>query len=131
QPKYAVDWLIERYQKQLDIGSAQGKRQFSDIVLGVVRGLTDQVEQEHYIEKVGGIIGVSKDALLAKLNKKPEVVVRLKPKKAANRLPDKTALELIKIENHLLALALLQPKLRECLANIKPQMLAEEQAAKL
>jgi DNA primase len=130
KPKYALDWLIERYQKQLDIESAQGKRQFSDIILGVVRGLSDQVEQEHYIEKVGKIIGVSKDALVAKLNQKPEVV-RLRPKKTENRPPDKAALELIKAENHLLALTLLQPKLRAHLASLKPQMLAEEQAAKL
>lgn len=130
QPKYALDWLIERYQKQLDIESAQGKRQFSDIILGVVRGLSDQVEQEHYIEKVGKLIGVSKDALLAKLSQKLEAV-RLKPKKTATHPPDKVALELIRAENHLLALALLQPKLRSYIANIKPQMLAEEQAAKL
>lgn len=131
QPKYAVDWLLERYRQQLDIESAQGKRRFSDVVLGVVRGLSDQVEQEHYIEKISDIIGVSKDALLAKLNKKPEEAIRPKPRKAATRLPDKAVLELIKIENHLLALALLQPRLREYLTGIKPQMLAEEQAAKL
>jgi len=129
-PKYALDWLIERYQKQLDIESAVGKRQFSDIVLDVVRGLSDQVEQEHYIEKVGKIIGVSKDALVAKLSQKPEAV-RLKPKKTENRPLDKVALELVKVENHLLALALLQPKLREHVMHLKPQMLAEEKAGKL
>ncbi|HEU4985285.1 MAG TPA: DNA primase, partial [Nitrososphaera sp.] len=43
KPKYALDWLIDRYQKQLDIDSAVGKRQFSDIILNVVRGLSDQV----------------------------------------------------------------------------------------
>ncbi len=131
QPVYALDWLIGRYQKQLDIESAQGKRQFSDIILGVVRGLSDQVEQEHYIEKVGKLIGVSKDALLSKLNQKPEQPVRLKPKKTPTQPLDKALVEAIKLENHLLAMALLQPRVREHIAALKPQMLAGEQAAKL
>ncbi len=130
KPKYALDWLIDRYQKQLDIESAMGKREFSDIILRVVRGLGDQVEQEHYIEKVGKLIGVSRDALMSKLKQSTDAP-RLKPKKTENKLPNKISLEMIRAENHLLALTLLQPKLRAVLADIKPQMLAEEQAAKL
>jgi DNA primase len=130
QPKYALDWLIERYQKQLDIESAQGKRQFSDIILNVVRGLSDQVEQEHYLEKVGKVIGVSREALLSKL-KTGDAPAKLKTKKTENRPPDKVALEMVKTENHLLALALLQLKLRGYLADVKPQMLAEQQARDL
>lgn len=130
KPKYALDWLIERYQKQLDIESAQGKLQFTDIVLKVIRGLQDQVEQEHYLEKVGKLIGVSREALTNKL-KQTTGAPKLKTKKTENRPPDKFAIEMIKTENHLLTLALLQPKLRGYLKDIKPQMLAEEQAAKL
>jgi DNA primase len=129
QPKYALDWLIERYQKQLDISSAVGKRQFSDVILGVVRGLDDQVEQEHYLEKLGHLIGVSRDALLSKLKAKP--AAKLKAKKTANKPADKAALEVIKAENHLLTLALHQPKLREFLAGVKPQILAEQPARDL
>lgn len=130
KPQYALDWLITRYAKQLDIESAVGKRQFSDVILNVVRGLGDQVEQEHYLEKLGEIIGVSRDALLSKL-KNPTQSVKLKPKKTVNTPLDKVAVELIKAENHLLSLALLQPKLRTYLADIKPQMLAEQQACDL
>lgn len=130
RPKYALDWLITRYQKQLDIDSAVGKRQFSDIILNVVRGLSDQVEQEHYVEKLGKLIGVSREALHSKL-KNTAAPAKLKPKKTENKPPDKAALELIKLENHLLALALLQPKLRAYLADVKPQMLAEQPARDL
>ncbi len=131
KPQYALDWLIERYQKQLDIESAVGKRQFSDIILKVVRGLTDQVEQEHYLEKLGQLIGVSREALMSKLQQQTAQTPTLKPKKAVSRPLDKSSVELIKTENHLLALALLQPKLRPYLADVKPQMLGEDQAAKL
>ena len=131
KPKYALDWLMSRYQKQLDIESAVGKRQFSDIILNVVRGLSDQVEQEHYLDKLGKLIGVSQDALLSKLKQPSVEAPRLKQKKTEYRPPEKAVLEMIKAENHLLALALLQPKLRSYLEDIKPQMLAEEQAAGL
>jgi DNA primase len=130
QPQYALDWLIERYQKQLDIGGAQGKRQFSDIILKIVRGLQDQVEQEHYIDQISQLIGVSREALLSKLKGAP-AAPPLKTKKTENHPPDKTQVELIKTENHLLALTLQQPKLREFLTDIKPQMLAEAPAREL
>ncbi|HSX32999.1 MAG TPA: DNA primase [Candidatus Saccharimonadales bacterium] len=130
KPQYALDWLIDRYKTLLDLTSAQGKRQFSDIILQVVRGLTDQVEQEHYIGAVAQLIGVSKDALIAKLEA-PQAAPRLKSKRTENRPLDKTQVDMIKTENHLLALALLQPKLREFIAPLKPGMLAEPQAAEL
>ncbi len=130
KPQYALDWLMERYEKELDVTSAQGKRQFSDVILHVVRGLQDQVEQEHYIGEVAKRIGVSQAALLNKLNQ-PEATVRLKPKKTENVLPDKVLTDMIKTENHLLAVALLQPKLRGFLAPVKQKMLAEAQASDL
>ncbi|HSX23746.1 MAG TPA: DNA primase, partial [Candidatus Saccharimonadales bacterium] len=36
--EYALDWLIERYEVQLDLTTGQGKRRFSDILLPVIRG---------------------------------------------------------------------------------------------
>lgn len=131
QPQYALDWLIDRYRRQLDITSAMGKRQFSDIILHVVRGLNDPVEQEHYIGQVAGLIGVSQGALVSKLAAPEASAPKLKTKKTPSAAPDKTAQEVIKAENHLLSLALLQPKLRRYLEPIKQQMLAEDQARDL
>jgi DNA primase len=131
KPQYALDWLVERYQKQLDITSAQGKRQFSDIILQVVRGLQDQVEQEHYVEVVGKLIGVSKEALMNKLNAPPGPAPRLKSKKTDTKLLDKASVEMVKTQNHLLALTLMQPGLREYLNPLKPAMMPEQQATDL
>ncbi|HEV7453640.1 MAG TPA: DNA primase [Candidatus Saccharimonadales bacterium] len=130
KPRYALDWLIARYQKQLDITSAQGKRQFSDVILQVVRGLQDQVEQEHYLAEVGKLIGVSREALLTKLQA-PEAKPRLKQHVAAPKVLDRAGVEMTKTENHLLALALMQPSIRRYLEPFQPQMLAEEQAGDL
>ncbi|HSX36112.1 MAG TPA: DNA primase [Patescibacteria group bacterium] len=131
KPQYALDWLIDRYTKQLDITSAVGKRQFSDVILRVVRGLADQVEQEHYIGRVAETIGVSQAALLSKLAQPDGPTARLKTKKTSNQVADKALIEIIKTENHLLALALLQPKLRNFLQPFKPQMLVEPHAGQL
>ncbi|HUC89699.1 MAG TPA: DNA primase [Patescibacteria group bacterium] len=127
QPQYALDWLMARYQKQLDIQSAPGKRQFSDVILAVVSGIEDKVEQEHYLAEVGKLIGVSREALLSKL-KGEDVKPRLKPVRPSIKSLDKVATETIKTENHLLALALMQPKLRQYISSLKKQMLVEDQA---
>jgi DNA primase len=131
KPQYAVDWLIDRYSTLLDITSAQGKREFSDVVLKVVRGLQDQVEQEHYIGRVAELIGVSRDALLSKLNQKEEAPRLKKTRRRDAPAIDKAVQDMIRTENNLLALALLQPKTRFLLKHIKPQMLVEEQAREL
>jgi DNA primase len=132
KPQYALDWLIERYQKQLDISTAQGKRHFSDIVLAVIRGLSDTVEQEHYIEQVSGIIGVSREALQTKLHQKQAAEKpRLKQPRTEFKLPDKDLLDYQKTQNHLLAMALMQPKVRQLLDGVTKEMLPDDEAGQL
>ena len=131
QPQYALDWLIERYEKLLDLSSAKGKREFSDIILAVVRGLTDRVEQEHYIEKISGLIGTSREALLEKLNKKtngPQVRQKPTPPKP---VLDKHTIEFVKMQDHLLSLILMQGNLRDFLEPLTNDMLVTEQGRTL
>lgn len=129
KPEYALDWLIERYTQQLDITTAQGKRQFTDIVLKVVGQLTDSVEQDHYIGVLAELAAISKDALRAKLFKHTQVSkVRKKPINIPTELQD---IETIKLQNHFLALCLVKPELRDYIQLIQPEMLVEESARKL
>jgi DNA primase len=123
KPDYALDWLIERYQKQLDLTSAQGKRQFSDVIMNTVRGLNDRVEQEHYVAKVADILGVSREALLGKLKPEPQTQIKRKKPAASQAAIDKNEVEAIKIQDHFLALMLMQPKLRDFLEQITEGML--------
>jgi len=131
KPQYALDWLIERYQKLLDTSSAIGKRQFSDVILKVVGGLTDPVEQEHYLLQISELIGVSLAALQAKLQgKTPDV--RRKKTERSQQIFDKTALvETIKVQDHLLSLLFRQPKLRDILDRLEPDMFISGQASEL
>jgi DNA primase len=132
KPQYALDWLMSRYEQQLDITSAQGKRQFSDVLTAVIRDLKDQVEQEHYIDEVSKRIGVSREALMNKLHQK-EVAAKpkLKQPKTTFEMPKRDLLDYLKTQNHLLAVALMQPKLRATLQPIMPEMMADDNARQL
>jgi DNA primase len=116
-PQYALDWLIERYQKLLDIKTAVGKREFSDVILNVVRALEDPVEQEHYVAEVAKIIAVSQDALRTKMKSEPRAAEQARPRKKVKATPKPTATQkeladLAKTQNRLLSLALMQPRVR-------------------
>lgn len=129
QPQYALDWLMERYQNELDLTSAQGKRQYSDILLPVVRTLTDPVEQDHYMVAIAKVIGVSREALDTKLQQGGVEERRpLKRPKVAPKPIDRKLVEDLKAQDQFLAIMLLQPKTRECLELIEPGMLFQEPA---
>ncbi len=132
QPQYALDWLVERYKKVLDISTAPGKREFSDIILAVVRGLQDPVEREHYIGKVAEILGVSREALLTKLKQTEQMkAVRLKTPTARPQSVEKHIVAIRQTGERLLALALMQPKLRVLLEPITEDMLVDDSAQQL
>jgi DNA primase len=128
KPSYALDWVMQRYQKQLDISTAQGKRQFSDIILAVVKNLNDRVEQEHYIEKVGQLLGVSKEALQSKINGSKTALTH---KKTVQQPIDKAQVEVIKAQNNLMSLALMVPSLRSFLQPLQSDMLPSPSAQEL
>ncbi len=130
-PQDALDWLIDRYQKLLDINTGSGKREFTDVILHVVRELQDPVEQDHYIGVVAKLIGVSHDALRSKLSGQQEVV-DARPKKrvkATQEAIDKSMQDLVRTQNRLLSMALMQPRLRTItLEPLTPEMLSDDQA---
>jgi DNA primase len=132
KPKYALDWLIERYEHELDLTSAVGKRQFSDILLPIVRSLSDSVEQDHYLNKIAELAGVSKEALVAKMNQKaaPAAPTR-KVRKADLPKLDQASVEYHKAQDHFLSLVLMHPPLRELLNIMTPDMFARKSAREL
>lgn len=133
-PQYALDWLIARYQNVLDLSSAQGKRQFSDIILHVVQALEDPVEQDHYVGEVATLLGISNDALRSKLNgeitraeNKPLKKIKVKPTPI-----DENTRDAIQSQNLLLGIALSKPSLRHiALEPIAEDMLVGDEAPQL
>ena len=129
--QYSVDWLIDRYKALLDIESGQGKRKFTDVVLKIIRGLVDEVEQDHYIGELAKVLGVSADAIRAKLKHDETVKTRLKQVKSDAMTEDRTTIEQRKTEQHLLALLLMQPSLRSEASLLEPAMFSEGPAREL
>jgi DNA primase len=66
-PKYAMDWLMERYQNIFDITTAHGKRTFTDVLLETIARLEDSVEQDHYLLELAKLTEVGEAAMRSKL----------------------------------------------------------------
>jgi DNA primase len=130
QHQYALDWLIDRYKSLLDITSAQGKREFTTVLLPVVRQLQDSVEQDHYLQLISEIIGVRQEALTDKYEQ-TTTAEPPKPRKRINYTPepvDRHTVEHLAVQNRLLALTLMQPSLRSFLEPVTEDMVYEDQA---
>ncbi len=129
KPQYAVDWLVGRYTEQLDLTTAQGKKALSDVVLRVVRQLPDAVEQDHYLGKLAELLSVNKQALTTKLTGVPDETAPIHRRvvQAQPQPLDKALFEKERIEEHLMALTLLQPKLRNYLYPLAPEMFSSDQ----
>ncbi|HVV66809.1 MAG TPA: DNA primase [Candidatus Saccharimonadales bacterium] len=130
--QYALDWLMARYEKLLDVQSAKGKREFTDILLPVVRGLSDDVERDHYLNMIAKVTGVSKDALGQKFQKTegPEPV-RQRRIKTKTVIPDKATVEIQKTQDQFLSLMFSRVTLREFLSLVTENMFYSDEARQL
>lgn len=131
KPKYAVDWLIDKYRGELDLDSAQGKKKFTDILLKVVAKLDDSVEQDHYIVQLSEIVGVSPNALRDKVNKSGSEQRPILRRTNVMPISDKSKQELVKTQNHFLSVMLMQAGLRMYLKNLDPDIFLDTRAQKL
>lgn len=132
KPKYAVDWLVEQYREQLDLTSAVGKRELSDVVLRTIRQLPDKVEQDHYLGELAALLEVNKAALVEKLRGGGESQVPLRRHQVTQRqVTSGENSDIHRNEEHLMALALMQPKLRTHLYNISPDMFVDDRSRKI
>ncbi len=117
----APDWLIDRYQAQLDLKSAPGKKAFTDALLATIRRLRDPVEQEHYLKKIAQLTDASLEAIKAKLSTSgtPQAL-RRRAIQAQSQSIDKSTVEYQKLQDHFLAMTLMQPRLRDLLKDCRP-----------
>jgi len=131
--QYALDWLIERYSKLLDTTSAEGKRKFSDVLLPVVRSLSDAVERDHYLNLIAKTISVSRGALEQKFDStaSSEPALRRKQIKLTPAELNKASIEEQRVQDNFLALMLLRPTLREFLNIMTVTMFYSESAQRL
>ena len=69
KPQPALEWLYDKYKARLDLSSAQGKKQLTDVMLSVIAQLQDEVEQDHYLQKLAQQVKISRSSLDKKLSK--------------------------------------------------------------
>lgn len=100
----AVDWLLAKYEENLDLSSAPGKRKYSDIALKLLSYVKDEVERASYEEKVAKKLDLTVDILREKGDRLSQKLA-LTTKKYYKK-PKTTAKNdvLKRLENSLLAL---------------------------
>jgi len=128
KPQPALDWLIERYKVQVDITTAPGKRQFTDVLLPTIQALTDSVEKDHYLNLLAETLQVNREALTTKL-----ADTKAADKPALKKTPKPTVVDpLLQKTNRsiglLMSIMLVQPTLRDRLETT-PEYIFEGEAA--
>ena len=100
----AVDWLLKKYEENLDLNSAPGKRKYSDIALKLLGYIKDEVERASYEEEVAKKLEIEVEILREKgerLEKKLEQTSKKYYKKPKTEVKSDL---LRRFENSLLAL---------------------------
>ena len=103
----AVDWLLKKYEENLNLRLAPDKKKYSDVALKLLSYVKDEVERAAYEEKVARKLDVEVEVLREKgdrLNKKLEQSANRKylKKPKTTIVPDRIK----KIEDSLLAIKL-------------------------
>ena len=123
--KYAPDWLINRYKSEVDLSSAAGKKAFTDALLTTIRQLRDPIEQEHYLKEIAKLTDTSLEAVQSKFKTEPSAPAVLKRRKTSDSELDKTQLEYQRLQDHLLAMALMRPKIRRHIKDCKTEIFTD------
>ena len=100
----AVDWLLQKYEENLNLRTSPGKRKYSDIALKLISYVKDEVEKASYEEKIARKLDVSVEILREKGERLKRKLSEASPKYLKK---PKTSIEVNKLEqleNSLLAL---------------------------
>ena len=62
----AVEWLLNKYEEDVDLSTGPGKKEYSDVAMKVINFLDDPVERKHYEKIVAKRLDVSVEDLRAK-----------------------------------------------------------------
>jgi DNA primase len=76
----AVDWLLNKYEENLNLRLAPDKKKYSDIALKLLSYIKDEIERATYEEKVAKKLGVEVEILREK-GERLERRLKEKPKK--------------------------------------------------
>lgn len=102
----AVDWLLKKYEENLDLRKSPDKRKYSDIALKLLGYIKDEVERASYEEKVARKLDVEVSVLREKGERLNEKLAKSSKKYLKKPKTEIKSDKLKKLENSLLALKL-------------------------
>ena len=102
----AVDWLLKKYEEDLDLRKSPDKRKYSDIALKLLSYVKDEVERASYEEKVAKKLGVAVDILREKGDRLTKKLEKSSKKYLKKPKTEAKSDKLKKLEDSLLALKL-------------------------
>lgn len=120
----AIDWVLSEYKERYDIATGEGKKQYSSESLKLIKMISDEVEQDHYVAEVAKVLGSSIEALHRKLSGYEGLSET--PLRSSKTSVEKKA-ELYPHQDALIGLGLLDPKTRALLIGINPQEFIESE----
>ncbi len=90
----AVDWLLDKYEENLDLNSGAGKREYSDVAMKLLKYVNDAVERKHYEQLVARRLDCSIEDLHEKAKKIPSTNM-----KRLKQVSTKATVDLVKTLN--------------------------------
>ncbi|MBR3157376.1 DNA primase [Candidatus Saccharibacteria bacterium] len=100
----AVDWLLQKYEENLDLSSAPGKRKYSDVALKLLNYVKDEVEKSSYEQKIAKKLDVSVEVLREKGDRLEKKLASSSHKYLKSPKTTVKSAKLEQLENSLLAL---------------------------
>lgn len=100
----AVDWLLKKYEENLNLRTSPDKRKYSDIALKLLSYVKDEVERASYEEKVAKKLGVTVNVLREKGDRLQQKLSQTSKKYLKKPKTTAEANKLQKLEDSLLAL---------------------------
>ena len=122
QAEPAIDWVLSHYRLRHNLTTAQGKSKFTSEALKLIRALEDPVVREHYLEIIARDCETSVRAITQKNRQIPLEERTYKPVKVSSVLVNDN----YAYQDNILAIACLNQRVREALAETTQQLLAGE-----
>lgn len=63
KPQPAVDWLLGKYEENLDLNSGPGKKEYAELAMKLLKNVTNAVEKKHYMQQVARKLDCSMEDL--------------------------------------------------------------------
>lgn len=100
----AMDWLLKKYEENVDLSSAIGKRKYSDVALRMLGYIKDEIERASYEEKIANKIGVEVKILREKGERLDEKIRQSNKRRMKKPKTEVENDKVKKLEDNLLAI---------------------------